>query len=93
MTNEAQNMSQPAQPQAQKKSRTGRGVCLILLPFAILFLSLFSYAIVSFLNSQESISQSTAHLLQIITSIGGLVGLVGIWVFIPLGIYYLRKKD
>ncbi len=69
------------------------GILFICLPFAVLVLTLIAWAVVIFLAQQADISNSTINIIQWLLGLIGLLAVLGIFVFVPLGIIFLVQKS
>ncbi len=75
------------------------GIFFILLPFLTLVATLFIWAIVIFISrttnpSGDSVTLGTTviKIINLILGLVALLGVIGIFVFVPLGIVFLNKK-
>jgi len=75
-----------------------KGLILLIVPIASLFIILFAYTIANFVIS--SVVGSTgapvvvvAQIINVVLGLFGLLAVIGIFVGIPLGIYFLSKGD
>lgn len=67
---------------------------LIALPPILIIGTLFLYPVTNMVFSSALYDYSTAWtIVNFILSLMGFVGMVGVFVFIPLGIHYLSKED
>ncbi len=72
------------------------GTALIILPPTLFIVSNIGYAIVSFVLNQQlangNPNTTSFAILRTILGLCGMLGIVGFFISIPIGVYFLAKK-